>query len=163
MCLEKRVHIYTRGRKCIFRRHYIAVWDLWVVLGINLFLYCYLRWLVVVHKGRMGTTECKWPSYFCLVRNEAPQVLKLQSCISQHCHNSFPFLLLQACLFSQDSRSIRQCEEYSYYFIPQDQKKKNQINSVKHKWKNRGFVITLIMKPWLNHRAFSNSLSDQLR
>lgn len=114
------------------------------------------------HDG-VQTAMPTMPPFLCLVRHEAPQVQKLQSCISQHCHNSSLDLLLQACLFSQDSRSIRRCEEYSYYFIPQDQMKKNQINSVKHKQRNRGFIITLTIKPCLNHRAFLNSLSDLLR
>lgn len=73
------------------------------------------------------------PPFLCLVQQEAPQVQKLQSCISQRCCNSSLDLLLQACLFSQDSRSIRQREEYSYYFIPQEQRKNN---SLKHKRRN---------------------------
>lgn len=106
-----------------------TVWDLWGFMGMNHLLYCYLSLL----KGQMGTTMqialtmMLVPPFLCLIGHEAPQVQKLQNCISQHCLNSYLVLLSQVFLFSQNRRSIRQYKEYSYYFIPQDQTKQNQI------------------------------------
>lgn len=142
-----------------------AVWDLSGLSG-NKPSSVLLRELA---QGADGHDNANSPDYdagapfLCLIGHEALQVQKIQSCISQCCLNSNLVLLSWVFLFSPDRRLIRQCKEYSYYFIPQDQTKQNQIKSVKNKQRSKGVIITLTIKTCFNHRALLNYSSDLLR